>query len=45
MQYPHEEIVEDIIDNDLEENILNKFINIYFIYLRKSHRCGEKLMG
>ena len=26
---PHGEIVDEIIDNDLEENIWNKFINIY----------------
>ena len=27
--YPHGEIVDEIMDNDLEENIWNKFINIY----------------
>ena len=26
---PHGEIVDEIIDNDLEENIWNKFINIF----------------
>ena len=26
---PHGEIVDDIIDYDLEENIWNKFINIF----------------
>ena len=29
ISYPYGEIVDEIIDNGLEENIWNKFINIY----------------
>ena len=33
--------MEDIIDHDLEENIENKLINIYFLYLQDPEDLKE----